>query len=115
MPTAAPKTRSILIEHYDGAKSLVEDIPANAKITLGPVSMGKSDYNNRDIALRIYTTAGNQLAVFRNVTSFRDLSLSLKVQSVKTETASLDESGPKGRKRANESQTTFEWQTVEPF
>lgn len=115
MPTAAPKTRSILIEHYDGSKSLVEDIPANAKITLGPVSMGKADYNNRDIALRIYTTAGNQLAVFRNVNSFRDLSLSLKVQQVTTDTEEHAESGPKGRRRVAKAATTFEWQPVEAF
>lgn len=110
MAARTVQTRSIEIVHSHGAgKSLVENIPANAKITLGPVSLSKNDYNNRDMALRIYTTAGNQLAVFRDVISFRDLSLTLKVQQVKTTSEESSEHGPKGSKRAAVSETAVDW------
>ena len=39
-------------------------------------------YELRSLTLRIYTTASNQLAVFTNVESFRDLSLAVKVRKV---------------------------------
>jgi len=86
------KTRSILIELQDGGATIVEDIPANAKITFGPLAPGTRDYGpSRDCALRIYTSQSNQLAVFRHVASFRDLSLSVRVREVerKTEVAEV--------------------------
>ena len=101
---ASPKTRSILIEHSHGGATRVEEIPANAKITFGPVQPGGRAYPG-DNVLRIYTSQSNQLAVFRDVTSFRDLSLSVQVREVTVESESEDVHGPNGRRHSASSQT----------
>ena len=107
MSTTA-KTREILIEGRDG-KRIVGGIPANAKITYGPVQPGKAGYGS-DNALRIYTSANNQLAVFLNVISFRDLSLTVKVEKVTKNGESSSEHGPKGSKSESRSETSVVWE-----
>lgn len=111
MPVA-PK-RSILIALQGGKEMIVEDIPSNAKITFGALNPGSKDYGpSRDTAVRIYTTAGNQLAVFRNAESFRDLALTVKVRAVKTASSESVESNSKGVRRQAASTTEFEWEQV---
>lgn len=109
MATAAKAERSILIVHDDGTETILENIPGNAKITVGPLSPGRNDYTRNDIALRVYTTVGNQLAVIRNVRSFRDLSLGVKVKQVNTELGEVSETGPKGKRRETYTNTEYEW------
>lgn len=89
----ADKTRSIHIEHSDGTATIVEDIPDSAKITFGPVQPGRQGYGS-DNVLRIYTSQSNQLAVFRHVESFRDLSLSLKVREITSVMTAKEHVGP---------------------
>lgn len=110
--TAAPKTRSILVQ-TGGGRLIVDNIPANAKVTYGPVSPGKPSGYGEGNALRIYTTAGNQLAVFKNVEYFRDLSLNVREEKV-TKTVREDaERGPDGEYRKSDYESTREWVEVE--
>ena len=106
--TTAPKTGSILIEGRDGRR-IVEGIPTNAKITYGPVQPGGKGYGQEN-ALRIYTSQNNQLAVFLSVVSFRDLSLTVKVEKVQTEKSRLSERGAKGAKSEAHVKSTVEWE-----
>lgn len=110
--TTASKTRSILIAMSDGSEMLVEDIPANAKITFGALQTGKDHYGGGGTAVRIYTTVGNQLAVFRNAVSFRDLTLSVKVKEITYVEDAEVVTGPNGNKSKRNSQTTGQWMPV---
>ena len=110
MATAKATTRSILVELQDGRQMIVENIPANAKVTFGALQPGGRDYRGPDTAVRVYTTAGNQLAVFRNANSFRDLSLSIKVQKLTSKSDESSEVGPKGRKSSRNSETIVDWE-----
>ena len=75
------ESRTVLVVMNDGSKRRVSDIPKDAKITYGPVSPGKNGYGSEN-ALRIYTSASNQLAVFVGVKEFRDEALTVQTQRV---------------------------------
>lgn len=110
MPTAT--VRRILVKTADGDK-IVEGVPANAKITFGPVQPGKQEPYSRGggNCLRIYTTANNQLAVFVGVTEFRDLSLVVKGKKVKQKAQRKAEIGPNGESVETETEETYTWET----
>lgn len=110
MATAAKKDREILVILNGGKRRKVSGIPANAKITYGPVSPGSREYGGAGNALRIYTTTNNQLAVFVGVQEFRDLSLTVSEQKISRKEDSESESGPKGRKSKSEVEETVEWE-----
>lgn len=74
----------------DGTRRQVSEIPADAKVTFGPVSPGKGFHTEN--ALRIYTSQQNQLAVFVGVKEFRDLSLTIKEQRIKRKSKSITDS-----------------------
>lgn len=117
MPTASTTTksppakpvRSILIYLDDGKKVLVEDIPGNAKVTYGKLQPGPHYSGN---ALRIYTVESNQLAVFCNVSSFRDLSLTVKEQTVQRRLKENATTGPNGAFGESEYETEYTWGEV---
>lgn len=71
-----------MITYSRGNTEIVENVPDNAKITFGKITPGseRSEYG-----VRIYTTQQNQLAVFANAVSFRDLSLVVKRRQVRRE------------------------------
>lgn len=102
-------TREILVVLRGGVRRKVSGIPANAKITYGPVSPGARDYSGSN-ALRIYTTTNNQLAVFVNVEEFRDLSLTVQEQRVERKENNESSRGPEGRRQAVEVEETYEWE-----
>lgn len=108
------ETRSILVEHSDGSATIIKKIPDNAKITYGPVSPGKMTYGSGH-ALRIYTSANNQLAVFKDVESFRDLSLEVLVREVTVNTNTEDTFGANGRSHKHDSRTVGEFVRKEDF
>lgn len=108
--TVTPKTREILVILNGGKRRKIGGIPANAKITFGPVSPGTRDYSGGANALRIYTTQSNQLAVFVGVQEFRDLSLTVQEQKVTTKAERDAEAGPKGRKSVESVEETYEWE-----
>jgi hypothetical protein len=88
----AATPRSIMILLTDGRKRLVSGIPPGAKITYGPISPGSQRVSDNGNALRIYTSAQNQLAVFTDVREFRDLSLTVEDECV---TAKVEERNAK--------------------
>lgn len=106
MPTAT--ARSILVKTRDGDK-IVEGVPANAKITFGPIQPGKQEYGSGN-CLRIYTTANNQLAVFLGVTEFRDLSLVVRHKKVKETQKRKAEHGPNGEFVETSTDETYTWE-----
>lgn len=107
MPQAT--ARSILVKTTDGDK-IVEGVPANAKITFGPVQPGKQEYGGGKNCLRIYTTANNQLAVFVGVYEFRDLALVVKGRKVKQRAQRKSECGPNGETVETETEETYTWE-----
>lgn len=108
--TRTAATRSILVHRRGEEDVIVEGVPANAKITFGPVNPGKPGYHGDNMnALRIYTSANNQLAVFLNVTSFRDLSLTVKERQVTRKVRSDAKRGPDGRVSEDSYEETYEW------
>lgn len=107
------ETRSILITHVNGKRKLVEGVPANAKVTYGPVQPGKNSYSNN--CLRIYTSQSAQLGVFLDVADFRDLSLTVKEQVVKRVAKSDAVLGPNGQYAEDQLEVTYEWEEVEIY
>lgn len=84
MVTKATETRTLLIERQ-GLGRIKLTIPANAKVTFGAFAPGsKGSYGDLSATLRIYVgTQNNQIAVIRNVISFRDLSLAYEEEKVR--------------------------------
>lgn len=109
----ATKTREILVYLSNGQKMLVGDIPANAKITFGKLQPGERDFHSGGNALRIYTTTNNQLAVFCGVSSFRDLSLTVKEQKISRKLKSNAVTGPNGQHRDEDYDEVVTWETVQ--
>lgn len=109
--TAKVGTRSILVYRRNSEPLIVSGIPDNAKITFGALQPGKDSYD-RSTALRVYTTANNQLAVFTDVASFRDLSLTIQERKVTKASEGRSEVGPDGEVRESQSETTYEWVEV---
>jgi hypothetical protein len=95
----ATETREILVILKGGKRRRVSNIPANAKITYGPVSPGGRWASDQQNALRIYTSQQNQLAVFVGVEEFRDLSLEVQEQKV---------SSPRAGKRQTRAAATLD-------
>lgn len=110
MTVSIQAPRSIYVKTRYGAK-LIEGIPANAKITYGPVNPG-GKYHDGTNVLRIYTSTNNQLAVFDQVVEFRDLSLSVKERKVRTKAKGQSSVGPSGSVSEQEVTVDHEWETV---
>lgn len=77
------------------------DVPMSARVTYGPIigAAGKSTYGGN--VLRIWQDKDHQLALFSDVTSFRDLSLPLQRQAVRrygTDEWSIDDGSYHGKK-----------------
>lgn len=68
-------TRTIEIE-TESKKFTVSNIPDNAKITYG--GLRPDQPGGKTNTLRIYTAGQNQLAVFREVVCFHDVSLKIE-------------------------------------
>ena len=99
--TADKRTYEIITN--DGTYRI--DIPDDWKVTFGPVAIGGGKRGGYDIgggsmALRLYESEVRQRAIFTGVKSFRDLSIPVKklVRTVKEQSESKTERGPKGRK-----------------
>lgn len=111
MTASVPLTRAILIKLGTGREKIISGIPHNAKITYGPVNPGSKSYTET-YALRIYTTANNQLAVYVGVSEFRDLSLTEKVKRVHRSESAGSEDGPKGKRATATRNESYEWEEV---
>lgn len=107
-----PTVRSILVNRRGDEPLIIENIPSTARITFGPVTPGKQNYGDNPNALRIYTTANNQLAVILNVTDFRDLSLDVKMRKTTKKIREDAQRGPDGEYRKSDYEETHEWVEV---
>ena len=74
-------------------------IPADYKVTFGPVQPGRPDYDNGN-CLRIYESETKQRAVFVNVVSFRDLSIPVQKRSKTVKNSSKSERDSKGNAKS---------------
>lgn len=101
-------SRSVLVDTLEGPV-IVEGIPDDAKITFGPMTPGSKSSYGYEKTLRIYTSTTNQLAVFVGVTSFRDLSLTIKKRKVTNEGETVQVQGPDGRYSNVVQNQTWEW------
>jgi hypothetical protein len=109
---AAKPDRSVLLVMKDGSRKRVSGIPASAKITFAAFNPGAKSYDP-DKAVRIYTTAGNQLAVFLNVAEFRDEALTVLEQRVTKAKHHNSERNPDGTGQAITAESTeAEWVTA---
>lgn len=107
MPTATKPDREVLIQRSNGQQQLIRGIPATSKLTYGPVNPGKQGYGAN--CLRIYTAGNNQLAVFTDVSWFRDTSLIVRTRKKSEKQNREAEHGPKGSKVASHTEETYEW------
>lgn len=110
---AAGKPRSILVNRKGQEPLIVDNIPATAKITFAKANPAEKGYGDNPMALRIYTSANNQLAVFLNVTDFRDLSLGVRERKVTKKLREDAISGPDGEFSGTEYEKTVEWKEVD--
>lgn len=85
MPDSTEATRTYEVVTTDGTFRI--DVPANAKITYGPVIGvgGKAAFDGRGDgnSLRIWEGEKIQRALFLGVKSFRDCSMPMKVKAVR--------------------------------
>lgn len=72
MPTKAPASMRTY-EIVAGREKYRVTVPDDWKVTFGPVAPGARGY--ADLALRFWEAENKQRAIFRNVDSFRDLSI----------------------------------------
>lgn len=107
--TETDSGRSILIEKTNGTRIIVGNVPTDAKITFGPVQPGSKDFSRSENALRIYKAANNQMGVWLQVASFRDLSLTVKTETVVTEETAKAETSSHGRKSTTKQRQSREW------
>lgn len=94
------ETRELLIQAT--TEELLLTVPSKWKITFGMLQPGER--YSEGAVLRIYESDKQQRAVFRNVVSFRDLSMPLKRKLIKEESKSK-------RKRDNKGNEVYETET----
>lgn len=99
-----------------GDKTFKIVIPDDAKITFGPWSppkKGGNAFEERNThaggTLRIYDNDKNVIALFCQVTSYRDLSLQYSEQVAKEEGATIWKSDHNGYEREDKRQAKKEW------
>lgn len=97
-------------EIKQGSERFRIDIPANFKVTFGPLTPG-SKFGSA-YALRVYESDTKQRAVFVDVTSFRDLSIPYRKYVKNTKSASQSEHTDKRDSHSSETQRSDEWVSV---
>ena len=102
--------RTLLITKNDGSELQI-DIPVTYKVTFGPAFVGGSEKITGRIpmALRIYETDKMQLAIFTDVSSFRDMAIPIRQKKVNTQTKDGFVECEGVRKRTTFQATTFDW------
>lgn len=110
-PSEAPKTTFMLIMK-DGTKRKVT-VPEDWKVTFGPLMPGSKDASHNSsaaTALRFYTGKDRQKAVFTGVESFRDMSIGMEEEVVKTQAETFYKDTPEGKKQFIVEGNVREWQ-----
>lgn len=87
------------------------DVPANWKVTFGPLSPG-SKFGGGGYALRLYESETKQRAVFVDVSSFRDLSIPYRKYVKNVKSRAEHESNSKGHSSSQQAEFADEWVAV---
>lgn len=100
----------LLLTMKDGTRKKVT-IPSSYKVTFGPLVPGSKDGNNgyAGIALRIYAGKDQQKAVFTQVESFRDLSISIMEEKVETKSERYVREGDDSGEAINAEVKVTKW------
>lgn len=103
------KMRTLLITQKNGDETQI-DVPETWKITFGPAVVGMPKSEGRvPMALRIYETEKLQRAIFTDVTSFRDMSIPIRVKKVNVQEKDGFMECEGVRKRTTFQASTTEW------
>lgn len=101
----APKkdgtTTVYLLIMNDGTKQKIT-LPSHYILTFGPLAPGSKDTSNNSrshLSLRIYD-GKQQKAVFTDVSSFRDMSIPIEQETVKSQAETFYKEGESGEKQA---------------
>jgi hypothetical protein len=81
--------KNYLIEKENGKRMRIT-VPANWKVTFGPAARGLDKSTNPQryqmpLALRFYENETQQRAIFTDVKSFRDMSIPVMVEEIRTQ------------------------------
>jgi hypothetical protein len=107
-------TRTYEVRTTEGSYRI--DIPADWKVTYGPVSPGTKGSYGEGNALRIYESDTKQRAIFTGVQSFRDVSIPVQRLMVKRKGSEEFESDTSGNRRGRtEVVVERKWVSVDEF
>lgn len=82
-------------------------VPSDWKVTFGPVAPGVR--GSGDLALRFWEQENKQRAIFRNVVSFRDLSIPFSREVISKSGSSAWESSEEGSSNFESVKVTKDW------
>lgn len=107
------KMKEYLIEKENGKRMKII-VPANWKVTFGPAARGLDKANNpgryaMPLALRFYENETQQRAIFTDVKSFRDLSIPVMIEEVRSQEKDGHIEVEGKRKTTRFRATTREW------
>jgi hypothetical protein len=107
MANAKVETKTYLVERNN--ETLMVTVPADWKVTFGPIFTPTKGYGGPENCLRFYEAKDRQRAIFTGVRGFRDTSIPVqkKVVAVKGKTEFAKDH--KGEKHSAESQKDEKW------
>lgn len=89
--------KTYILELKNGQQRRVT-VPANWKVTFGPLIPGERGGGNGCLALRFYETKDKQRAIFTDVKSFRDSEIPILEKRVKTKRQVVEKASKQGQK-----------------
>lgn len=96
-----------LLMMKDGTKQKVT-VPSHWKVTFGNLTPGNNGHNASPVSIRFYDGV-HQKAVFTNLESFRDLSIGIEEEVVKTQAETFYKDTPQGKRQVVMEGTVREW------
>lgn len=98
--------------HMKGGTHQKVTVPANWKVTFGPLCPGGKGYSengSNSMSLRFYESANNQRAVFTGVQSFRDESIKVMEKITRTQQQTMSKRTGNGAKDVVVEARVSEW------
>lgn len=103
------ETKTYILELKGGRQRKIE-IPADWKVTFGPIAPGSRAHNGADaMALRIYESKEQQRAIFTDVVSFREAGIPILEKTVKVKQQRGTRSTKSGSKDVMLEARVTEW------
>jgi hypothetical protein len=110
---SSTKMTTYMIE-FAGGKQKRVTVPAEWKVTFGPLAPGSKGYENngeKGLCLRMYENQSQQRAVFTKVASFRDMSIHVEERVVHRRNERAQRETPNGVKDFVVQAEYAEWRT----